>query len=65
FERAFQSTTVGPFRQPLPKLFFFDFVRRLPSANSFNLNHLAVSVKGRIRLFRLALPTTRPFERQP
>jgi hypothetical protein len=65
FERAFQSTTAGPFRQPLPNHFFFDFVRGLPSFNSFNLHHLAVSVKGRIHLFRLAIPTTRPFGRQP
>jgi hypothetical protein len=46
-------------RRPLPstpaEALFFDFVRGLPSFNSFNLNHLAASVKGRIHLFHLAL----------
>ena len=46
FERAFQSTTVGPSRQPPSSNFFFDFVRGLPPPNSFNLNHLAFTGQG-------------------
>ena len=50
-EQVLQSNPVRPLRQPLGESSFLDFRRAGVAVNSFKLNHLDRSVKGRNQMF--------------
>ena len=65
FQRALQSISADPPRQPLARCLFSDFLRGEACANYLKINHLRYFGKWLNRLFRTAGPPPAPFAGQP